>query len=308
MDILERYPGSIDLHARHAEHVYLVARGFMPIEGIEEISTSWQRSANTYGVDPLCNETPHILTAGEIEDHRGPLEKLIFNAQVEIDRLYAVVRRSGYAILLCDTTGTAIEHRGEDAESNRFKYWGTWLGGVWSEAIEGTNGIGTCITEERPITIHRSQHFRTRHKNLSCSGAPIFGVDGRLTTVLDVSAVDPELSDRAHALTGALTVTAARAIEERVFREHFNRDWIVALAPPDEDTPGMLLAVDSSQRIVAQTAPRADISYSTIQGYELASVCGAYLNEMSRCFGVGMGLISLRDWSSRVAARRGPRS
>jgi hypothetical protein len=26
--------------------------------------------------------------------------------------------------------------------------------------------------------------------------------------------------------------------------------WIVAIAPPDEDTPGMLLAVDDDQRIV----------------------------------------------------------
>jgi AraC-like DNA-binding protein len=86
--------------------------------------------------------------------------------------------------------------------------------------------------------------------NLSCSGAPIFGVDGRLLAVLDISAIDPQLSERAHALTGALTVNSARAIEERFFREHFRHHWLIAIAPPGEDAAGMLLAVDGDQRVV----------------------------------------------------------
>jgi AraC-like DNA-binding protein len=69
--------------------------------------------------------------------------------------------------------------------------------------------------------------------------------------VLDVSAIDPRLSERAHALTGALTVTSARAIEERFFRERFRREWIVGVAPPEDGEPGMLLAVDGYQRIIA---------------------------------------------------------
>jgi len=152
--------------------------------------------------------------------------------------------------LFCDGSGVAVEHRGEGAKASRFEYWGTWLGGVWSEDVEGTNGIGTCIVEERPVTVHRSQHFRSRHINLSCSGAPVFGVDGRLIAVLDVSAIDPELSERAHALTGPLTVRSARAIEERFFREQFRREWIVAVAPPEGGVLGMLLAIDGNQRIV----------------------------------------------------------
>jgi AraC-like DNA-binding protein len=86
--------------------------------------------------------------------------------------------------------------------------------------------------------------------NLSCSGAPVFGIDGRLMAVLDVSAIDPELSEGAHALTGALTVRSSRAIEERFFRAHFRREWIVAVAPPEGGVLGMLLAVDGNQTIV----------------------------------------------------------
>jgi len=248
--ISERSASSLHTVAGHAEHVYSVAEGATPPPWIEGVSSSWQRSANKHAVDPVATSAPRILTLGELKHHREPLDELIFSAQEEIDQLYKVVREARYTVLFCDGSGVAVEHRGDDAQASHFEYWGTWLGGVWSEEVEGTNGIGTCIVEERPVTVHRSQHFRSRHIDLSCSGAPVFGADGRLMAVLDVSAIDPELSEGAHALTGALTVRSARAIEERFFREQFRREWIVAVAPPEGGVVGILLAIDGSQRIV----------------------------------------------------------
>lgn len=250
MGLSERSARSLGTIVEHVEDVCSVAEGATPPPGIEAVSSSWQRSAKRYGLDPIDSKAPRILTLAELKNFYEPLDRLIFSAQEELDKLYEVVREAGYTVLLCDSSGVAVAHRGEHTWAREFQYWGTWLGGVWSEEVEGTNGIGTCIVEERPVTVHRSQHFRSRHINLSCSGAPVFGVDGRLIAVLDVSAIDPELSERAHALTGALTVRAARAIEERFFREQFRREWIVAVAPPEEGGAGMLLAIDGSQRIV----------------------------------------------------------
>jgi AraC-like DNA-binding protein len=249
MGLLERSAISLDTFAGHVEQVCSVAEGAAPPPGIEAVSSSWQRSAKKYGLDPIDSKPPRILTPTELKNFCEPLDKLIFSAQGEIDQLFGVVREAGYTVLLCDNSGVAVAHRGEQMQAREFQYWGTWLGGVWSEEVEGTNGIGTCIIDERPVTVHKSQHFRSRHINLSCSGAPIFGIDGRLIAVLDVSAIDPELSERAHALTGALTVRSARAIEERFFREQFRREWIVALAPLEGGAPGMLLAIDGNQRI-----------------------------------------------------------
>jgi AraC-like DNA-binding protein len=250
MGLSERSASSLDTIAGHAEHVCSVADGATPPLGIQAVSSSWQRSAKKHGLDPLDSKAPRILTTAELKHFREPLDKLISSARNELDELYKVVREAGYTVLLCDSSGVAVAHRGEEARASQFQYWGTWLGGVWSEEVEGTNGIGTCIAEERPVTVHRSQHFRSRHINLSCSGAPVFGVDGRLIAVLDVSAIDPELSERAHALTGALTVRSARAIEERFFREQFRREWIVAVAPPEGGASCMLLAIDGNQRII----------------------------------------------------------
>jgi transcriptional regulator of acetoin/glycerol metabolism/AraC-like DNA-binding protein len=250
MGVSGQSSASLDTFAGHAEHVFSVAEGAAPLPAVEAVSNSWQRSATKYGVDPVGNKAPRILTSGELKDFREPLDELVFSAQEDIDQLYAVVREAGYVVLFCDNSGVAVDHRGENTRACAFEYWGTWLGGVWSEEMEGTNGIGTCIVEERPITVHRSQHFRSRHMNLSCSGAPVFSIDGRLTAVLDVSAIDPDLSERAHALTSALTIRSARAIEERFFREQFRREWIVAVSPPEGGARGMLLAIDGNQHIV----------------------------------------------------------
>src|ERR1700754_1373996 len=250
MGLPERSANSLDTIAGHAARVYSVAEGAKLSLEKQAVSSSSQRSAKKHGLDPLDSQAPRILTLAELKHFREPLDKLIFTAQQEMDELYEVVRQAAYTVLLCDSSGVAVAHRGEDALASQFQYWGTWLGGVWSEEVEGTNGIGTVIAEERPVTVHRSQHFRSRHIGLSCSGAPVFGVDGQLIAVLDVSAIDPELSERAHALTGALTIRSARAIEERFFREQFRRDWIVAVAPPEAGAPGMLLAIDGNHRII----------------------------------------------------------
>jgi AraC-like DNA-binding protein len=251
MTLLDYSVGTVDLARGHSDHVDAVLLGQPPAPGIEEVATSWRRSAHQHGVDPADKVAPRIITARELVERRAPLTALLASAREELDRLYALVRHAGYVILLCDANGIAIDHRGENRLSGEFRYWGTWLGGVWSEETEGTNGIGTCIAEQRPVTIHRSQHFRSRHKDLSCSGAPIFDPDACLLAVLDVSAIDPTLSESAHALTGVLTISSARAIEERLFRERFHREWILALAVPDGGDRTMLLAVDGSQRILA---------------------------------------------------------
>jgi AraC-like DNA-binding protein len=236
--------------AAHIERVLTIADGQPPESPDDEVATSWQRSANAYRVDPASAEPPRILTSSELKDSRDPLAKLIIDASGELDRLYKLVRRARYTVLLCDVKGIAVDHRGDPTEADHFRYWGTWLGGVWAEDVEGTNGIGTCIAEERPVSIHQSQHFRARHISLSCSGAPIFGSDGKLVAILDVSSIDPELSEQSHFLTGALTEASARAIEERSFRERFRREWIIAVVPPDRIAPAMLIAVDRHQIVV----------------------------------------------------------
>jgi AraC-like DNA-binding protein/PAS domain-containing protein len=217
---------------------------------VEEVSDSWRRCLLDYHVDPKSRTAPNVITQTELTVSKEPVADVIAQAREEIDRLYAIVRQQGYVVLLCNKDGVAVHHRGDENRADDFKRWGIWLGGIWSEQIEGTNGIGTCITEQRPVLVHCGQHYRSRHGQLTCAGAPIFDAMGNLAGVLDVSAVTSEGPDRPQQLALAATIASARAVEERLFREYFRYAWIVAAMPTDETVPGLLLAVDEDQRIL----------------------------------------------------------
>ena len=231
----------------HLDQVESVVQDGGPTPDLEEVSASWRRCTGQLLINPDSPAVPHIVTENELRVFREPLSKEILHAQEEIDRLYAIVRQEGYVVLLCNTDGVAIHHRGAEALAEQFKYWGIWVGGVWSEKIEGTNGIGTCIAEQRPVLVHRDQHFRTRHIGLSCAGAPIFDPNGRLALVLDASSMT---SDQSHTMVLAATKVAARGVEERLFRDWFRNVWTIAAAPFDDSSPALLLAVDTDLRIV----------------------------------------------------------
>jgi AraC-like DNA-binding protein/PAS domain-containing protein len=236
--------------SRHADLVESTVAAESPVPTDSEVAISWRRCIGDYHVDPRNSATPHIVTQTELTLFKEPVSDVLLHAREEIDRLYAIVRQEDYVVLLCNREGVAIQHRGDEAKAEQFKHWGIWLGGVWSEHVEGTNGIGTAIVEQRPVLVHCGQHFRTRHANLSCAGAPIFDASNKLIAVLDASRIDMGQSDRTHGLVLAAVTASVRAIEERLFRHSFRRAWTIAAAPPQTSDAGLLLAVDNDQCVI----------------------------------------------------------
>jgi transcriptional regulator of acetoin/glycerol metabolism/AraC-like DNA-binding protein len=234
----------------HDERIELVADGASEILQPEPIDDSWRRCLRDFRVDPKSSSVPHLLTERELRISREPLHSFLVQAQEEIDRLYAIVRPQSYVVLLCNRDGVAIHHRGDESKEHEFKQWGIWLGGVWSEQVEGTNGIGTCITDRRPVLVHCAEHFRSRHTRLSCAGAPIFDPQGGLLAVLDVSKLHQQSDDQSFPLLLQTVIVSARAIEERIFREHFQHCWILAAAPSDDLESSLLLAIDDQQAVI----------------------------------------------------------
>jgi AraC-like DNA-binding protein len=232
----------------HGDRVELNVNSANLLSEPDEIFESWRRCLLEYGVKAADFSAPHVVTQNELKVFREPLENILVQAQEEIDRLYAVLRQHGYVVLLCDRKGVAIHHRGDPSKASEFRHWGIWVGGVWSEEAEGTNGIGTCIAEQRPVLVHADQHFRSRHTPLSCAGAPVFDSQGELVAVLDVSRVATDEDQGSLPLVLDTVAVAARAIEERLFREHFQHAWTIAALPGDNGA-ALLLAVDEHQWI-----------------------------------------------------------
>src|SRR3954468_16567466 len=181
----------------------------------------WRRCLNDFNLDPALDYQPTVVDQTRIKDLQAEHEELVQIARAEMDSLYEQISGSGYALLLADTSGVILCEKIDPTLKRMLIQAGLIVGAQWSEQREGTNGIGTCAAESRPITIHQSDHFRSRHIGLSCSAAPIHDPYGQVVAVLDASSVGAQGSRKSQMHTIALVNASARLIEKCLFlRRH----------------------------------------------------------------------------------------
>jgi len=213
---------------------------------------SWARSMTRYRLDPQDARPPRTLSNHELEEARERVAPLLSSAHATLDKLFLAVGGAGCCVLFTDRNGVPVDRRGACADDTTFRGWGLWTGTVWSEESEGTNGIGTCLAEDRALTIQRDQHFFARNTGLTCAVAPIHDHRGQLAAALDVSSCRNDLSEELARLIASAVCDAARRIEARHFRQAFPAARIV-LAPEADWGSGALLAVDADDMVVGAT-------------------------------------------------------
>jgi transcriptional regulator of acetoin/glycerol metabolism len=179
-----------------------------------------------------------------------------------------MVGNTGCCVLLTDNDGVVLDQRSKDSDVEIFNQWGLWSGADWSESSEGTNGVGTCIAEERPVTIHRDEHFFTRNTGMSCMDAPIFGPDGELIGALDVSSCRADQTEAYTRLISTVVAQTAKQIEADAFRVAFPKARIIA-ALDERGDGAVLLAVDQDDLIIGATRAARRV-YQLGQGSVLA--------------------------------------
>jgi len=216
------------------------------------LAASWRRSGRLHALDPASDAPSHRLAATEILAAQQKLGPLLRAAQASLDRLFLAVGGVGCSVLLSDRGGVVVDRRGAQGDDRTFDSWGLWTGAIWSEQYEGTNGIGTCLVEERAMTIHRDQHFFSRNSLLSCTTVPIFDEHGEIAAALDVSSCRADLTEGFVQLIAVAAADAARHIEAENFRLAFPHARIV-LAPSGERTGKSLLAVDHDDLVIGAT-------------------------------------------------------
>jgi sigma-54 dependent transcriptional regulator, acetoin dehydrogenase operon transcriptional activator AcoR len=210
--------------APHAGQVYAAAQNPALALRAPTIDISWQRCLNDFNLDPVREYRPKVLDQSTLKARQGELEDLVLIARAEMDSLYEQISGSGYALLLADTQGVILCEKVDPNLKRMFADAGLLLGAEWSEQCEGTNGIGTCVTEARSITIHQADHFRSRHIGLSCSAAPIHDAYGQVIAVLDASCVNTTGPRESQLHTVALVNLSARLIEKCLFLRHHQGD------------------------------------------------------------------------------------
>ncbi|AMS15801.1 sigma-54-dependent Fis family transcriptional regulator [Pseudomonas chlororaphis] len=242
---------------RHAQQVLTVTQGKAHLQGPgsdPSIARSWLRCLEDYHLDPALSMAPTVLEHGRLLESRERLQQVLQIAGNEMTSLHQQLSGAGHAVLLTDARGVILNCVTAPAERKIFERAGLWLGADWSEACEGTNGIGTCLVERQSLTIHQDEHFRGRHTGLTCSASPVFDPHGELLAVLDVSSARPDVSRQSQFHTMALVNLSAKMIESCYFLRYFDNQWLLRFHLQAESV-GLfsegLLAFDGEGRISA---------------------------------------------------------
>ncbi|MBN2792973.1 MAG: sigma-54-dependent Fis family transcriptional regulator [Desulfuromonadales bacterium] len=218
------------------------------------IRYSWERSLEKHSIDPGKDEPVRILTAKELKEYTDPIDKFLRIAKVGMLHLYRQVEALGYSTLLCDANGITVDWRGNESLADQWKAAGLYLGAVWSENQEGTCAVGTALIEQKPLIVHRGEHFRVKNSTLTCSCSPIIGPTGKMMALIDVSSLQsPENRESQH-LALQLVMKAARMIESAYFLDHFKDQWIIGLSHEREFadvTSECYIAVSGEGQILA---------------------------------------------------------
>ena len=156
--------------------------------------------------------------------------------------------RTSYDVLT-DADGIILDRRVSEADAEAFDRWDLTPGADWSEAAQGTNGVGTCLAEGRQVIIHRDEHFLSRNTGMSCIDAPIHGPEGQVIAALDVSSARADQTEHINALIAAMVGQTARQIEAAWFRTAFPGARMVVAGEAAE----ALVAVDRDDLAIGAT-------------------------------------------------------
>jgi transcriptional regulator of acetoin/glycerol metabolism len=246
---------SLNLASSHASRIFHVVQSGLQPAGIEpHVTRSWNRCLREYGIEPSGARQNAVLNPQSVKELQQRMGELMRAARAEMESLYEQIAGSGFAVILTDTQGAVLSTITDPTLQREFRLAGLWLGALWDERHEGTNGIGTCLAEGVPVTVHREEHFRGYNIGLSCSGAPILDPQGSVLAVLDASTVNTNDSRMIQRHTMALVNMSANLISRWNFLSEFKHAWILRFHSRPEFVGLLheaLVAVDASGTIVA---------------------------------------------------------
>jgi len=231
----------------------------------DSISASWNRSYKKHGLDPSRQPEQFVVTETELISRTEAAERLLQVTSPKMDHLFQLVGSSGCGVFLTDQDGVVIDQRCRDADLNTFTEWGLLQGANWSEEYEGTNGVGTCLVEDRKVIIHRDQHFFPKNIGMSCIDAPIYGANGETIGVIDVSSARLDQTDNLNALISKVTAETALQIEVAHFMDVFSGYRIVLVGGSGAEQ-NMLLAINSDDVVVGATRAARKYLQWNLQG------------------------------------------
>ncbi|CAI8761985.1 sigma-54-dependent Fis family transcriptional regulator [Pseudomonas serbica] len=225
-----------------------------------EIDASWRRSLS-HGVHFNAKHELALESSASVEVLLASNRLLIDAALPAIDYLAERQGKEGLIILAnSDATILAVEGRADRLKGSGLQ--DITLGACWSEAVRGTNALGTALVEARPTLIDCGEHYLDRLSDFSCTSVPIHCPQGDILGVLDLTREGP--LGRAHDST-ALLAMAVSQIESRVFNASYPDEIVLAFHSRRQylESPWQgLLAVSLGGQILAVSAQACQLLHA----------------------------------------------
>jgi transcriptional regulator of acetoin/glycerol metabolism len=211
---------------------------------IVNLGASRRRCVDRYRMDPGTNQRVVVLSGRELGEHREEAGEILKLAEEELSYIAPPLLSVGFMASFSNMAGLILHYRSEpsgDVEDER-------AGALWAEGLTGTNGVGTCVLEQRPTEVFRDQHFFKNFAHLSCTTAPVLSADSEMIAAINFSTGNPDVDPTAFRLVSGLARKVAEKLSNQSFRIKY-RDADIISTRIGELSP-VLLALDKHQNII----------------------------------------------------------
>ncbi len=223
---METIPMLPDTHGQRLQQArqWFFDHGSLPDGLIDPlIARSWAR-CRRFGLGDASYRPPgESLDRVALKTEQERNRYLLQQGRPIMEHVYEQIRDSGSMVILADANGLLLETVGDADFVDRADRVALLAGASWDENLRGTNAIGTALSEEMPVAVLGAEHFLEHNGFLTCCASPIFGPDGRLIGVLDISG--DYRSQQRHTL-GLVRLSSA-LVEKRLFESVHQRDILV---------------------------------------------------------------------------------
>lgn len=115
-------------------------------------------------------------------------------------------------VFLAENNGTILEMDGNQEYQDELRSIQLQVGSNWREEKKGTNAIGTCLAEAKPIQVSGEEHFILKFSEISCSAAPILDANNRVVGTVGLATT----VNNPFRLTLPLSIMVADSIQTRI--------------------------------------------------------------------------------------------
>jgi len=175
-----------------------------------DILISWQRCRNM-DVDYMSGKGTKV-DGIELEESIFKKRELIKLSRPIMENVFEMVKNTNYSVILTDEKGIIIDLIINNDIKDIHNNLNFVRGSLWDEKSVGTNAIGTCLADDKPIQVIGPEHYCEYHHKWTCSAAPIHNSKGEIIGSFDISG----RAENVQAHTYGIAVSSANCIEKQL--------------------------------------------------------------------------------------------